>query len=352
MIRQDAVTALCFARQRLGDPVSVEDYDALFRRMSPVRTVYWCCPGSPPVLSLRAAFDDAAYVFDKRRARVIVKGRFQGGGLAYVFADELPLYAAVYRREAPSLTRTEERLMDLLTREGPMSVGQIKEYTGMLAKEITPALHALQERFWLFEDQADSEWDRAFYPFDSEFPTLDMQRYSRAEALGELLCRFAYLTGVFDPAMARDFYRLPLRDIQAAAAALCEAGRLCAVDGEVTGYGLTADMAALTQGDVPAPSGVYALQRNDFLVKAQESALKGRFQRDGCDVLYYLLIDGRFQGAVMGHFKNGPFVIEDLVFELDEAKALARRDEILAAVDRVCPSADSPVPRYAGQPLG
>ena len=68
-------------------------------------------------------------------------------------------------------------------------------------------------------------------------------------------------------------------------------------------------------------------------------------------MLQYLLIDGRFQGAVMGRFRYGPYEIENIALTLPEAEAHARRVEILAAVDRINPHKDSPVMRYCGVPL-
>ena len=46
----------------------------------------------------------------------------------------------------------------------------MKRMTGLLVKQITPALHRLQEAFLVFEDQFDGEWDRGWYLFDEMFP--------------------------------------------------------------------------------------------------------------------------------------------------------------------------------------
>ena len=81
----NALRRVRLERQRFCPPANEADYDRLFRDMSPVRTPYWCCPGSPPELSFRAAFapdGGAARNFDRRSRRELVKGRFQGGGIA------------------------------------------------------------------------------------------------------------------------------------------------------------------------------------------------------------------------------------------------------------------------------
>ena len=98
------------ARQHLEAQAGGAEYDSLFRQMSPVRTVYWCCPGEPPCLSFRADFDDTDYCFRMRGRREIVKGRFQDGGIAYIFADELELFGAAYRKNRRGLTETGEEV--------------------------------------------------------------------------------------------------------------------------------------------------------------------------------------------------------------------------------------------------
>lgn len=207
----NALRRVRLERQRFCPPANEADYDRLFRDMSPVRTPYWCCPGSPPELSFRAAFapdGGAARNFDRRSRRELVKGRFQGGGIAYVDEADLALYGAIYRKDA-ALRPDDARLLDLLRREGPMTVAALREFTGLAAKAITPMLHRLQEMFLVFEDQADSEWDRAWYPFETEFPSLAWPE--REDAIERALLRFVRLHGAADETMARSFFGLPLR---------------------------------------------------------------------------------------------------------------------------------------------
>lgn len=61
---------LCLpSEDRPGGTKRLEDYDTLFRDLSPVPTVAWCAPGTPPSLANHAGFDDDAYNA-RRRASV------------------------------------------------------------------------------------------------------------------------------------------------------------------------------------------------------------------------------------------------------------------------------------------
>ena len=116
----------------------------------------------------------------------------------------------------------------------------------MLVKEITPALHRLQEAFLIYEDQFDGEWDRGWHKFTDMFPDADLKKYTRIEALKILLQRFVYRHVCFDIKMARSFYKLPEKDIKAAIAALVEEGILAEYG---SGYMLPSDIAMLGSYD-------------------------------------------------------------------------------------------------------
>jgi hypothetical protein len=75
-------------RQRLDRPLARRDaYEGLFRTLQPATTGAYARPGSPPHLAHRTRFDGDAAAAALRRERRIVKGRFQGGGVAYVLGD-------------------------------------------------------------------------------------------------------------------------------------------------------------------------------------------------------------------------------------------------------------------------
>lgn len=235
-----------------------------------------------------------------------------------------------------------------------MNIGLMKEFSGLLVKELTPALHKLQAAFLVYEDQSESGGDRGWFLFGEEFPEVDLRRYSRGEALSLVLPRFARRNVFFDLEMARSFYRLPLKELRAAADGLLARRELTEVtlDGR-PGWMLPEDRALLESRELPpAEPCVLMIQRNDFLVKSNSVELAERFPtRNKREVLYYLLVDGAFRGAVVGRFKFGPHIVEDVVLDLPEEEALRRRDEILAAVAVRLDPAVSPVRRFCGKPL-
>ncbi len=105
----------------------------------------------------------------------------------------------------------------------------------------------------------------------------------------------------------------------------------------------------LLEKEMEPPRCVFALNRNDFLVKANEYWLREVYRYPGREVLQYLLIDGEFGGVTVGKFRNGPFEIEDILLNLPPEEWKGRREEILKAVGLENPAS---VPRrYCGKPL-
>lgn len=337
--------ALRMARQHFSPKAGPDELEQLFRDMSPVATPYWYCPGSPPELRHRTEFDSTAPCFSWRTERRIVKGRFQKGSIGYVFADELPLFAALYRK-AGVPTHAEEELLSLLRREGPLSVGLIREFTGMLAREITAVLHRLQQRFLVLEDQIDSEWDRCWRPMEEVFPDLSAEMPPQEEALRIVLLRYTRLNGIAYVDGARSFYQLPARKIQTAFEELAAEGKLVPFR---DGYALPEDLPSLEGEELDVPRSVFVLHRNDYLVKCNENWLREVYRYPDFEVLQYLLIDGEFCGAVVGKFRNGPFDVEDIVLNLPPESWALRREEILTAVQAENPA--SRLMRYCGQYL-
>lgn len=330
------VNSLRMERQFLTRGASEDEYIELYRDMQPGLNVYWNGFGQPPVLSFRAAFDDIEFNRERQMKRELVKGRFTGGNLGWIMPEEMELFAGLYRKPLTKPTLIQEEILHLIEHLGPLTIRQIKEETGYLVKEITPVLHRLQEAFLVYEDQCDSEWDRGWYTFTEMFPDCDLERYSRKEALKSVFRRFAYRHVVFDVAMAKSYYKVPEKEIKVAVTELVAEGVLLQ---EEEGYLLSEDVKNLAEYELVPMQFVYAVHRNDFLYKSNEHVLKEQFKplyehlEYDHEPLQYLLIDGEFHGAVVGHFRNGPYDLNDVVCDLSDAEA--RKEEILDAIREV-----------------
>lgn len=168
----EKIRALRMERQHLLTPANETEYDALYRDLQPGQNVYWNGFGQPPTLSFRADFDDLAYNKSRQFRRELIKGRFAGGNLGWILPEDLELFAALYRKPLKNATMTQQMLLERIEMSGPYTIGQLKEESGLLVKEITPALHRLQEAFLIYEDQYDGEWGRGWYRFGEFFPIL------------------------------------------------------------------------------------------------------------------------------------------------------------------------------------
>ncbi len=328
------ITCLRMERQHFAIKADETEYRELFRDMSPCYQVYWIGFGQPPVLKYRATFDDAEYNRARMRARSIVIGRFIGGNLAWIEREDMPIFAALYKKPLAKNAYAARELLELFERVGPLGVRQIKEESGLLVKEITPALKQLQEAFLIFEDRCDNNIDRSFYLFSEMFPDSGKE-ISRDEALETLLKRFAYRNIVVDEKQAKAFYKLPAADIKSAFMRLVSGGAFTAADG---GYMLSSD-AELLRTYVPRPARfVYAVNRNDFLFRSYAHVLVPEFKPlyenlpYDSEPFHYILVDGVFRGVSVGHVHNGPFEINDIVLDMPDEEAQLRKNEIVDAV--------------------
>jgi len=327
------INALRMERQHFTKKANEAEYSALYRDLQPGQNVYWNGFGQPPTLSFRAAFDDIEFNRTRQQERKLIKGRFAGGNLGWIVPEDLELFIALYKKPLKSISETQSLLLRLIESEGPLNIQQMKDETGLLVKEITPALHRLQEAFLIYEDQTDGEWDRGWYAFSEMFPDINPDRYTRHDALKTVLQRFSYRFVYFTSAMAKSFYKLPEKEIKAALTELENEGVLEAFDG---GCMLRTDARILENYEAEPMHFVYAIHRNDPLYKANEPQLKAwaKTLTEGlpydAEPLQFLLIDGEFRAASVGHFRNGPYDLNDIVSDLSDAES--RKSEIMDAV--------------------
>lgn len=330
------IISLRMERQCFINKADETEYIDLYRDTQPGQNVYWNGFGQPPTLTFRAGFNDIEFNRDRQKDRKLIKGRFAGGNLGWIMPEDLELFVALYRKPLTKPTELQLKLLELIENAGPFNIQQIKEETGLLVKEITPILHRLQEAFLIYEDQYDGEWDRGWYKFREIFPDVNTEKYTRLEALKIVLQRFAYRLVWFDTAMAKSFYKIPEKEIKLAVAELEKDGILASVD---CGYILQSDMEVLNEYEPKPMNFVYAIHRNDFLYKANEQMLKEwikplveNLEYDH-EPLQYLLIDGEFHGASVGHFRNGPYDLNDIVCDLTDSEE--RKEEIIEAIKAV-----------------
>ena len=338
---------LRLARQGLIDPADEDAYETVFRAQQPVPAVYFCEPGTPPQLRDRAAFDDVELNRDLREDHTIAKGRFAGGNIAYVYADDLPLYASVYRKPMGVWTEEEEAVHHCLTHMGPLYKEQIAEEIGLKASAVNKALTRLQRAFLVHADHGDSYDEQLWYDFCSLYPEIDLESVDRESALREILTRFIRSMAYTGEGQAKDWSRLPMREIKQAFEKMADEGVVARIEVDgVAQWALHEDMPLLEKKWPSPPSHTHVMHRADYLVKAHESELKKRYS--GMEILQYLLIDGVFQGAVTGHWRIGPHDVEDIVVTLPEAEKKKRRDEIIAEVSKYYNPPFSRVLRYDG----
>jgi hypothetical protein len=344
-----AILAERMRRQRIGNPLAADD-DAreLIGAIQPISTGPFARPGSPPRLAPRSDFDDMRVTDRLRRDRTLVKGRFQGGGIGYVLARDLGIYANAFRRPLRESSEIQGRVLDAVRNTGPLTPRQLKEETGLLNKQIMPALQRLQTAFLVYEDQLDDDWERSWYDFGSEWPGVRVGEEHRESAVAEVLKRFLRAHVFATLEQICDWSLLPARQIKHLLASLeaQELVRRCRITGAGEGYCPQGDEA---QPDGSPPPGVFILHRGDFLVRSHASELKRRFP--GREVLQYLLVDGELLGAVCGHWGFHPYDVEDIALDLSPLRIEALKGEIVEIVRVAYPEPRHRILQCAGRPL-
>jgi len=329
----------------------VEDdatYVDLFRQLQPVSTLHNTCPGAPPSLAPRAAFEDTRLTSSLRREGALVKGRFLGDGIGYVLANELPLYATAFCKSIPRQTEKHRTILHALRSCGPLTPRQLKEETGLLNKELMPALHRLQKAFLVFEDQVDSDWERSWVLFEDQWPDVVLEESQRSVSACEVLKRFLKSHVFATLEEIRDWSRFPARFTSALLTSMLKADILSVitVTGLGEGYMLKEDQ---NLSECAQEESIFMLHKADPMVKAHASELKRLFGHE--ETLQYLLIDGELTGAVIGHWRIGPHDVEDILVLLSDRECKRRRQEILSVVSQTYAEPRSRIRHYNGTPL-
>lgn len=359
VLRKCMIIAERLKRQGLAEPLADAGdeaaYQECFRKLQPVAPIHFTRPGDPPSLVHRTVYPDYAMSSNLRERGQLVKARFQGGRIAYVLEEDLKLYATAFRKPMTRTGRIHEEIVALIRESGGMSKNLLKEELPYKSNEIGKALQDLQRAFVLYEQQTDTDWDTGWLDFAEEWFEVPDDPDSVSRAREEVVLRYTEAMVFTTESQLKSWADWTGKNIKEVLNGLMEQGRLISteVDGLGAGY-ISADDPVLY---APAsmvesrsvPSGIWMLDKSDFLVRAELDDLKKRY--DGLEVLQYMLVDGLFSGAVLGHWGFGDYDIEDVIVELPEEEATARRDEALTAVRKFYNPANHTILKYNGMPI-
>lgn len=324
-------------RQRFLEPVTSaadeEAYIELFKLLQPVAPVHFTVPGSPPQLVHRTEFNDHSLSQRLRQKHRIIKGRFAGGRVGYVLQEELERYATAFRKPLSRIKPIHEEIMSVIKNSGGISKDQLKEELDYPNGEISKALNALQEAFLVYEDQTDGDWDTDHY----------------INQVSQVLLNYLKAIVFATLPQIKDWSQINIRILKQSLEKLERDGEIhfAAVDGLGEGYVHKSDLKGFEQsGDL---HNVFMLDKSDIIVRSYMSELKNRYK--GQEVLQYLLIDGDFKGVVLGHWRIGPYDIDDVRVELDPHEVEARKDEIISAVRKTYSPERTAILKYNGEKL-
>lgn len=339
-------------RQRLIEPVSdenEEEYISLFRLLQPVAPVHFSRPGDPPKLVHRVCFDDTKLSNELRERHRIVKGRFSGGRVGYVLQEDLKYYAIAFRKPLTKIKPIHQDIMNLIRASGGISKAQLKEELPYSNRQIMKALKDLHEAFWVYEEQIDTDWDTGWFDFSTEWFKIPTDEKSYYEAMSFILLNFLKAMVFASTQQIKDWTQLNVKTIREILRRLVNEEKIVYLDisGFGQGYMCTDDLTRFE--DREKPRSVFMLDKSDFLVRSHMSELRKRYH--GQKILQYLLIDGEFKGAVLGHWRIGPKDIEDILLDLDDIEAEKRQAEIINAVRKIYPPGSATILRYNGQQM-
>lgn len=354
---QTAVLAERLIRQGLThplqDPEDEEAYMELFRRLQPMAPVHFTRPGDPPRLVHRTTYNDMNMSSDLRARHRLIKGRFNGGRIAYVLEEDLKLYATAFRKTPTTFKQIHEDVMIAVRESGGLTKEQLKEELTYPAGEIGKALQDLQMAFLLHEEQTDTDWETGWLEFATEWFEVPTDADSKEASLTTVVHRFIESMVFATLKQIKSWSGLPVKTISMTLSRLLEKGRLvqAQIDGLGEGFMLATDANLSEQITLnkDIPRAVYMLDKSDYLVRADLDELQSRYK--GLEVLQFLLVDGKFQGVVLGHWRIGPYDVDDIILDLDESDVLARKDEVIAAVRAIYSPEYHHILRYSGSEI-
>lgn len=340
-------------RQRFLEPIApnddVEEYLELFRLMQPIAPVHFTRPGDPPKLVHRTSFDDYELSHQLREKHQIIKGRFAGGRVGYVVQQDLEQYATAFRKNLSKIKPIHEDIISLIKNSGGISKDQLKEDLDYPSGEISKALNSLQEAFLVYEDQTDTDWDTGWFDFSTEWFELknDADLYIHNVSLVLINYLNSMVFGTLQ--QIKDWSEINIRTLKQAIKKLENDGEIKLIDinGLGEGYMRTKDLHEYKHsGDLHS---VFMLDKSDILVRSNMTELKHRYK--GHEVLQYLLVDGEFKGAVLGHWRVGPYDIDDIWLEMEPEEKEERKEEIINAVRKIYSPERTKILKFNGEDL-
>lgn len=352
-LNYDTIIGQRLKRQRLFNPLEYigndGEYIGLFRQLQPVSPVYNTRPGDPPKLVHRTEFDDEVVSAKLREQNKIVKGRFCSGRIGYVVDVDLELYATAFQKPLRRALPIHDDIMELLRNSGGMSKDQLKQELNYYpAREISKALETLQAAFLVYENQPDGDWDTGWFDFATEWFEVETDRVKHIESVAEVTHRFIKSMVFATLVNIKSWSGFPTKVIEEVVKTLVTDETIVATEITGLGKGFMSKEDSLGFDAEAIPDSIFMLDKSDILVRAHLSELQKQFK--GYEVLEFLLIDGQFKGAVLGHWGFGPYDIDDIVLELSSNEILSRKDEIIHAVRRRYSAEHHAIVNYNGVP--
>jgi len=172
----DRLTVDRYRREKQWGPF--DGIEACLRFFGEVGTpleVYWRVPG----------FDYTEWERLRREGRILL-GRFLGGKVRYVLAEDAPMYVSAYR--TPSLRERDRRILGLLDGYGGLSMRELNDILGMPKGELKEALGRLDRNVYVVRKMGGLEsWssENVYLPlevpdYDGDARTAIVERFVRA----------------------------------------------------------------------------------------------------------------------------------------------------------------------------